>query len=408
MRIAIVHPYPVSSRAVGGTTRVHMLVRHLAPRHAVHVLTHASEDPAADARAVAELAGLGVEQRVFARPHATVRAKLAWALGPSPYFVAHNRNPALEAALQRLDRGGDLDIVHLELAYLAPVLWGLGSHPARILAEQETMSLMIERLRAVPRRLSLYQRFIAHTVERVRRFEAEALGEFDRAFAICDAEAAQLARTSGRPVGVLPHVVSAAAFTPAAREPSEPVVLFVGNFRHDPNLHAVSWLAAEVWPGVRAEVPGARLDVVGPHLPEAAARELAERGARVLGCVEDLAGCYRGAAVFANPILSGGGMRGKVLEAFACGRPVVSTRLGMEGIAAEDGVHCDLADDANGFAGGLVELLRSPGMRAERGRRARELVERLYDAPVVFARLEAAYAEAVAARRARSAENRVA
>ncbi|HZR80491.1 MAG TPA: glycosyltransferase [Candidatus Binatia bacterium] len=409
MKIAIVHPYPVSERAVGGTTRVYLLARHLAARHSVRILTHASGDPIADAAAVRAMADLGVAQEIFARPRATVGRKLAWALGHAPYFVGHNRNPALEAALARLDATDELDVVHVEFAYLAPVLGALGPRPARVLAEQETMSVVVERLHAVPsRRLSLYQVYLSRQLAGVRRFEAQAVRTFDRAFAINEAEAALLSRVAGREVAVLPHVVAADAFRAPAAEPREPVLLFVGNYAHDPNRHAVLWFAESVWPRVCEEAGDAALAVVGPHLPPAEALELARRGARLLGRVDDLADCYRRATVFVNPILSGGGMRGKVLEAFASGRPVVSTRLGMEGIAAEDGVHADLADDAVAFARAVVRLLRDPELRRQRGRAARALVEQLYDAPSVFGRLEDAYRDAVAERLARLTADRVA
>jgi glycosyltransferase involved in cell wall biosynthesis len=409
VRIAIVHPYAVSRRAVGGTTRVHMLARHLASRgHRVQVLAHASEDPEEDGDAIRDLAELGVEQRVFARPRPTVGRKLAWALGRVPYFVGHNRNPGLEAALAALDRDGDLDVVHLEFAYMEPVLEALGSRPARILAEQETMSLMIERLRAVPaRRLSLYQVYLSRQVDGVRRFEAEALRRFDRAFAISEDEARVMSRIAGRPIPVLPHVVEARAFAPPALEPATPIALFVGNYAHDPNRHAILWFAERVWPLVVEAVPQAELHVVGPALPPSEALELGRGGAHVLGRVEDLAASYRAAAVFVNPIVSGGGMRGKVLEAFASGRPVVSTPLGMEGIAATP-AECDVAADPASFAGAVVSLFRDPALRRRRGAAARALVERLYDAPVVFARLEAAYAEAVAERASRLRAERVA
>ena len=409
MRIAIVHPYPVWRRAVGGTTRVDLLVRHLAGRHEVTVLTHASGDREADAAAIADLASIGVEQRIFARPRPSPGRKIAWALAANPYFVGFNRNPGLEAALGALEREGALDVVHVEFAYLAPLLGGLGPRVARSLAEQETMSVMIERLRAVPgRRRSLYQIYLGHELDRVRRFEAGALCTFDRAWAISPGEAEVLSRLAGRRIGVLPHVVSAAAFSPPAVEPVEPGLLFVGNYGHDPNRHAIRWFAEEVWPRVRESIPDARLDVVGPHLPADDATALEGPGVRLRGRVEDLAGAYREAAVFVNPIRSGGGMRGKVLEAFACGRPVVSTGLGMEGIAARDGIECDLADEPAAFAGATIRLLGDAALRHERGARSRLLVERLYDAPAVFSRLEEAWCEAIADRRARPAVGRVA
>jgi polysaccharide biosynthesis protein PslH len=403
VKIAIVHPYLVHARAVGGTTRVYGLVRHLAARHSVEVLTHASGDPDADRIAADDLASFGATHRTFARPRATASRKLSWMLSPEPYFVGHNLNPALASYLAERDCAGALDLVHLEFAYLEPQLAGLGPRPARILAEQETMSLMIERLRSVPGALkSAYQLYIARELRAVRRFERAVLPRFDRAFAITPQEAGLFSAILGRPAPVLPHVVDASAFSPPAAEPSAPVCLFVGNFAHDPNLHALHWLLEHAWPAVRAGRPDVRLEIVGPGLPEENARDAAARGAEPRGRVEDLAECYRRAAVFVNPIQSGGGMRGKVLEAFASGRPVVSTRLGMEGIAAQGGLHFDGAETGPAFADAVLRLLADPSLRQSRGAQARALVEERYDAPRVFARLEGEYEAAVAGRRQRS------
>lgn len=400
MKIAIVHPYLVHSQAVGGTTRVHALVKHLAVRHSVEVLTHSSGRPEDDAAAVADLAKLGVPHRCFAKPRATPPRKLAWMLSSEPYFVGHNRNPSLAAYLAERDRAGELDLVHLEFGYLEPLLHGLGSRPARILAEQETMSLMLERLRHVPGALkSAYQLYIVRELRAVRRFEQDILPRFDRAFAITPEEAGLFTAILGHPAPVLPHVVEAERFAPPVHEPTAPVCLFVGNFAHDPNRFALRWLLAEPWPEIRARSAGARLEIVGPELPPEDRRLAEEAGATVLGRVEDLAAAYRRAAVFLNPIRSGGGMRGKVLEAFASARPVVSTRLGMEGIAAESGVHFDAADDGVGFAAAVLRLLADPSLRSARGEEARRLVLERYDAPRVFARLEQEYELAVERRR---------
>ncbi len=402
MRIAIVHAYPVHSRAVGGTTRVYAMVRHLAARHEVLVLTHRHGDAEEAEAAERELAGLGVVQRCLPRPPSSWLTKAGWALGREPYYVAHNRNPALRAALEGFDREQPLDVVHLELSLLEPLTAGLGPHVARVLAEQESMSLAIERLRGVEfRHKSPYQHYITLELPRVRRFESEVLRRFDRLFAITELEAERMRAASGRPVDVLPHVVDTQAFTPAQVPARTPTVLFVGNYRHHPNVEAVHWLTERVWPAVRARMPSATLSLVGPGLEAAQAGALRSLGAAVLGRVEDLAGCYREAAVFANPVLSGGGMRGKILEAFASGLPVVSTGVGLEGAAGENGVHWCRADAPDAFAERLVELLGDPARRAAIGRAARTLVEAQYDVRAVLARLEAAFESALRARRRR-------
>ena len=403
MRIAVVHPYPVSSRSVGGTTRVYALVRYFAARHEVHVFAHSHGQPAAEQEAVRELASLGVTQRVFPRPPSSWLTKARWALSSAPYFVGHNRNPALESALVALDRERGLDMAHLELIALEPLLHGLGPQCARVLAEQELMSITIERLRTVPFRHKMpYQHYITRQIPRIRRFEAEALRRFDRLFGIHEGEATRMAALSGRKVEVLPHVVDTRTFTPGPALPGLQSVLFVGNYRHHPNVDAVFWLMERVWPAVQRGAPETLVRLVGPGLEPAQARALEALGAEVTGRVEDLVGAYRTATVFANSIQSGGGMRGKVLEAFACGIPVVSTALGLEGIAAEPGEHCERADDAEGFATALLRLLGNSSLRCARAQCARTLVVKHYDVRVVMEQLEVAFEEARDARRERA------
>ena len=395
MKIAIVHPYPVHSGAVGGTTRVYALVRHLASAgHVVTVLAHSTGKAEADRAAVGDLASLGASQRLFPLVKPPLRARLGWISGPIPYYVHRNRNPSLEDELARLAP----DLVHVEAGYLAPLLDRLDPRVPRTLAEQETMSLAVDRLRTARGR-SPWELFLLTQRRKIAAFEQQALTGFQRVWAISAAEAEHLARLLGRPVEILPHVVDTRSFQPGAEPAAAPRLLFVGNYAHRPNWHALLWLLSQVWPRIRAQVPEAQLEAVGPGL-DAAKRERVERaGGSAPGRVADLAAAYRGAAVFLNPIRSGGGMRGKVLEAFACGCAVVSTAMGMEGVEARSGEHCLVADTREEFASAVVRYLREPALRREHGRAARALVERNYDPGQVFPRLEAAFSELIEQRR---------
>jgi len=394
VRVAIVHPYPVHARAVGGTTRVYGLVRHLrASGHEVTVLAHSSGTSDADRVAIDDLAGLGAVQRLFPLPRPSLLRRVPWALGRVPYFVRRNRNPGLEAALVALAP----EVVHVEHALLAPLLSGVRARAPCILAEQETMSVAIERLRAATGRTP-YEWYLLSQRRKVVAFERRALSGYDRIWAITRREASYLSELAGREVGVLPHVVDTRVFAPREPDAGGARLLFVGNYAHRPNLHGIRWFVEQVWPRVRAASPEALLELAGPGL-DGAHRNLVERaGGRILGRVEDLPAAYRAASVVVNPIRSGAGMRGKVLEAFACGRAVVSTALGMEGIDARPGEHFLLADPPSAFAEAVVRYLRSAALRRQHGLASRALVERAYDTRRVYPLVEAGLAAAVAAR----------
>jgi glycosyltransferase involved in cell wall biosynthesis len=112
--------------------------------------------------------------------------------------------------------------------------------------------------------------------------------------------------------------------------------------------------------------------------------------------VRDVLGRY---AVFVCPILSGSGVRVKLLEAFAAGIPVVSTRVGAEGLAREDGEFCALADDPAGFAERVTALFESPHSAAEMAARARAEVEANWDMAAITRRLVEGYGEMVKEKR---------
>jgi polysaccharide biosynthesis protein PslH len=150
-------------------------------------------------------------------------------------------------------------------------------------------------------------------------------------------------------------------------------VLFVGALQRPLNIQYLRYLAEKVWPLVRREIPGAELLVVGGGLPVKEQEYLSGiPGFRLTGFVEDLESEYKRASVFAAPILAGGGVIVKILDAMAAGVPVVTTSFGNEVIRAESGKDILVADSPEGFSRALVTLLKDPELRnalAERGQR---------------------------------------
>jgi len=158
-----------------------------------------------------------------------------------------------------------------------------------------------------------------------------------------------------------------------------PELLFVGGFIHPPNEDGICWFVREVWPDVRDAVPDATLTIVGSH---ASAEVLAlERcaGVRVVGYVPDTAPYLDRAAVSIAPLRYGSGMKGKVVEALACGVPVVTTSAGAQGLEVRAGVDLEVADQPQAFAHAVVALLQNPVLAEAMGLAGQKVAARLCD-----------------------------
>ncbi len=181
------------------------------------------------------------------------------------------------------------------------------------------------------------------------------------------------------------------------REPD--TLLFVGSFRHQPNQVALEWFARQILPLIVARRPQVRLVVVGSHPPERRALGSPSAPIDLVGFVDDIRTELARYAVFVCPIRSGSGVRVKLLEAFASGIPVVSTTVGAEGLAHNDGEVCKLADDPGAFAQKVLDILDHPGDAAAMAGRARGLVEQAWDMAAITRDLEASYREVLREKR---------
>jgi glycosyltransferase involved in cell wall biosynthesis len=186
-------------------------------------------------------------------------------------------------------------------------------------------------------------------------------------------------------------------FQPCRREPF--TMLFLGSFRHTPNRVALDWFAGEVLPRILARQPGARLVVVGAEAPPRHPFADGSPAIEVRGYAADISEPLARYAVFVCPVRSGSGVRVKLLEAFSSGMPVVSTRIGAEGLARQDGEFCSLADSPELFADKVLDLFAHPAAAAEMAARARAEVVANWDMAAITARLVEHYENAVREKR---------
>ncbi len=199
-------------------------------------------------------------------------------------------------------------------------------------------------------------------------------------------------------VTVVPPGVDREQLEPRQRRPYPGRVLYVGHMEHYPNLDGLLFLYRDIWPHVRHVYPKAQLVVAGGGTreelsrvaPELLARMERDASVEIAGFVPDLGEAMDQAVAMAAPLRLGSGVRNKVIEAMAAGLPVVTTRLGAEGLSAAHGRELLIADDAAPFARELVALMKDRRLQERLSGAGRDLVARDHDNDRVTKRLERA------------------
>jgi len=175
--------------------------------------------------------------------------------------------------------------------------------------------------------------------------------------------------------------------------------LFVGSEEHSPNRDALDWLLSDIWSGITRQLPLARLTVVG-QWSEAARASYAASPIRFAGFVDNLARVLRG-GIMLVPLKIGSGIRTKILAALAQGVPVVTTPVGVEGLAVPDGCGCLVRSNATEFASAAVELAQQPELWSRVASSGMQAVARTYSPESVRQRRNEIYSRMVGAHRAR-------
>ena len=222
----------------------------------------------------------------------------------------------------------------------------------------------------VPARL--VRRLLLVEAARMRRRELYWARRASTVSLVSQEEAACFAREAGRAVHTLPLSVTAASapWTPGERH-AEPV--FVGPLNYKPNLDALAYYQREIFPALKAARAALLLHHIGAA-PERLRRLFSGEIVRFEGYVADLTARLREAACFVAPIVSGTGIKTKVLEAMAAGLPVVTTREGVAGLQVQNRRHCFVCERPADFPAAM-RALGEPGVAARLSANARRYVE---------------------------------
>jgi len=385
IKILFVSSYPASPPTYGGQRRLEGLMSSLARRHEVSAIALAN--PTFD-RAIAESA-----MRKYCREVVLVKSRserlpkrlvqLRSLVSRRSFEARFNRLPAFQSALDELLKRTAFDIVVVS-AGLGLTGYRLrqappGASAPRLIFDEHNIEFDLQRQM---RSAGNVARRLHHAVNwlKVRREEIRDWGAHDGITFTSepDVERARALLPSLRSA-VVPNAVDIAAFEPREGDPRPDgkTLMFFGINDYYPNTDGILYFIRDVWPRVAASHPRARLKIVGPR-PTAEILAYASDRIEVAGKVDDVRQHLASAAAVIVPLRIGGGTRFKVLEAMAMAKPIVSTRIGAEGIDVVHEQHLLLADDAESIGRAIGRVLDDDDLGTRLGREGRALVQAHY------------------------------
>jgi glycosyltransferase involved in cell wall biosynthesis len=360
MNILFVAAYPPVLHVHGGGVRMFHNIRLLAQRHNVHVLSFVENEEERElVRSVESIC------ESFTAIQRVSDFTAHW-LSLKPFWVFEFATPAMHRAVDEAVVKKKIDVIQCEYLQMAQFR---RRGTFSILTAHEVQSANGYRAfqdAADPiAKLRFFSRWMA-----TLNYEVSMCNSFDRVITMTKDDADYLRSYAHRanirdiPIGVDPEY-----FRPSddpCRRPLE--VLFIGNFRHPPNVEAAAFLVDQVAP----HFPECRFIIAGSYLPESF-----RPAPNVVfpGYVPDTRTLFHGSnTIFAAPLFSGTGQRVKLLEAFAMTSPVITTSLGAAGFPVVSGHQAMIADTAAEFRSALAALASSVELRMRLGSGARNMI----------------------------------
>lgn len=369
-------PYPTVD---GGTMAMNGVTQGLlACGHAVRVLSVCSDKhPVGKQVASSDYA----QQTHFQAVHIDlaihpVDAAVALLCGES-YNVKRFYSKEFDRKLAEILDAEEFDVVHVESIFLAPYLATIRRHSkARVVMRAHNIEHRIWQQITRSEKNPLKRWYLKHLALALRHYELEQINLFDGIVCITDNDAEGFRQLGCRKkIASIPFGIDLKPLPTAEPEPNS--LFHIGSMDWLPNQEGIRWFLDKTWPLIHKDMPQLKLYLAGRKMPQELL-QLDSEGVEVVGEVYDASDFIASKLINIVPLLSGSGIRIKIIEAMSLGKAVVSTSVGASGIDYADGENILIADTPEAFAAQVRRLVDNPRLCSTLGDNARRLVEEHY------------------------------
>ncbi len=281
--------------------------------------------------------------------------------------------------LIKLLREEEFDVIQLEGLYLAPYVPVIREHSGAFLSMRAHNIEYEIWERTHRQRSGLKKLYTGMIAGRVKKMEVSYLNTYDAIIPITHRDAEILISDGcSVPIHVSPTGINMKDFDDYSEKPEFPSLFHIGALDWSPNLEGLDWFIKNCWKDLHKMYPGLKFYIAGRNAPESFWK-MKEPNIVFLGEVADAYSFMGSKAIMIVPLLSGSGMRIKIIEGMAMGKSIVSTSIGTEGIETSHGENIIIGDDPKNFNSGIESLLNNFDNFDAIGRNARKFIEVKYD-----------------------------
>ena len=304
-------------------------------------------------------------------------------------FISDNFKKKLIEILKK-DR---YDIVQLEMVYMAPYIETIRENSkAMIVLRAHNVEHLIWNRIANKTKFPPKKWYINHLVRTLKKYELDVINKVDGIAAITYRDAAYFRGETAVPVIDIPYGVNPNDFTPKYEVKENPTLYHIGSMNWMPNEEGIKWFLKKVWDKLQEREPNIKLNLAGRHMPKWL-MNLKKNNVKVWGEVPDAKEFIKDNDIAIVPLLSGSGIRIKIIESMAMGKTVITTMIGAEGIQYSEYNNIIIADNPTKIVETICRITKEPEELMRIGKNARKLVEDIYDNKKIIERLLIFYDE---------------
>ena len=285
------------------------------------------------------------------------------------------------------------DIVQIEMIYMAPYIETIReNYKDTIVLRAHNIEHKIWERIAKKTVFFAKRWYINHLAYTLKKYELDVINKVDGIAAITYSDAAFFRGITATPTIDIPFGVDVNSFQPSFKVKEKPTFYHIGSMNWMPNEEGIKWFLNNVWDRVIERIPDAQLFLAGRNMPKWLLK-CKKNGVNVVGEVPDAQEFVKNHDIAVVPLLSGSGMRIKIIESMALGKTVITTLVGAEGIQYSEFEDIIIADNVAKMVANICRLYHDTNEAEEIGVKARKLIEDIYDKNKVINRLLIFYNE---------------